>query len=422
MTKKQTIETLLKENILLATGCTEPVAVALSVAKAKELLNKTPEKIHLWLSPNIIKNAMGVGIPGTNMKGLPIAIALGAVGGNSSKGLNVLNDSKEHLDQAKHWLKTSTIEIAHAKNVDKLYIECNAYADNKHSKVIIAKTHQNFVHLQIDDNIIFQAEQVPIDSSLTNTNQDLNINSKDVFEYSTQTDLRELEWIMQTVDIIEQASNEGLKQSYGLNLGQILNNDEGNSLRKRVIAKACAASDARMGGAQTPVYSNSGSGNQGITCTIPVYEFAKQTNQSKEDTIRALMLSHLMSIYIKQYIGRLSALCGIVNASIGVSSALVYLQKGSYEQVCFAIKNMINTITGMICDGAKPSCALKMSAGLNAAFDCSTLAMKNIVVDESDGISEKDIERSIKNLGKVGRYGMDEIDNLILEIMTHKEC
>ncbi|MFA7133024.1 MAG: L-serine ammonia-lyase, iron-sulfur-dependent, subunit alpha, partial [Bacteroidales bacterium] len=169
------------------------------------------------------------------------------------------------------------------------------------------------------------------------------------------------------------------------------------------------------------VYSNSGSGNQGITCTIPIYEFGKETNKSDEQIIRALMLSHLMSIYIKQYIGRLSALCGIVNASIGVSSGLVLLQGGTYEQVCYTIKNMINTITGMICDGAKPSCALKISTGLNTAFDSSTLAMRNIVVEETDGISEKDIERSIKNLGKIGRYGMDSIDDLILEIMTSKD-
>ena len=176
-----------------------------------------------------------------------------------------------------------------------------------------------------------------------------------------------------------------------------------------------------MDGVSLPVYSNSGSGNQGITCTMPVYEYGVQTNKTNEEIIRALVLSHLMSIYIKQYIGRLSALCGIVNASIGVSAALVYLQGGTYEQVCYSIKNMINTITGMICDGAKPSCALKISAGLNAAFDSSTLALSNIVVDETDGISEKDIERSIKNLGKIGRYGMDEIDQMILEIMTHKE-
>lgn len=154
---------------------------------------------------------------------------------------------------------------------------------------------------------------------------------------------------------------------------------------------------------------------------MPVYEFGMQKNKSNEEIIRALILSHLMSIYIKQYIGRLSALCGIVNASIGVSSALVYLQGGTYEQVCYSIKNMINTLTGMICDGAKPSCALKISAGLNAAFDSSALAIRNIVVDETDGISERDIERSIKNLGKIGRYGMDEIDQMILEIMTHKE-
>jgi len=419
MSKEEIIQKLLKENIILATGCTEPVAVALCVAKAKELLGKQPQRIDLFISQNIIKNAMGVGIPGTGMKGLPIAISLGVVCGDSSKGLDLLNCAKDHLEEAKQWLNNHKINIHHAKNVDKLYIECIAFADNEKSKVIIAQTHQNFVFLQINDQIL----QNTLTANSKNKNTDNNplINSKDVFDYATQTDISTLNWILDTVEVIQETSKEGLKGDYGLGIGKILMSDEETSVRKRVIAKTCAASDARMGGAPTAVYSNSGSGNQGITCTIPIYEFGKETNKSDEQIIRALMLSHLMSIYIKQYIGRLSALCGIVNASIGVSSGLVLLQGGTYEQVCYTIKNMINTITGMICDGAKPSCALKISTGLNTAFDSSTLAMRNIVVEETDGISEKDIERSIKNLGKIGRYGMDSIDDLILDIMTSKD-
>ncbi|MEA5099347.1 MAG: L-serine ammonia-lyase, iron-sulfur-dependent, subunit alpha [Bacteroidales bacterium] len=419
MLKNEIIKQLLKENIILATGCTEPVAVALCVAKAKETLGKEPQRIELHLSPNIIKNAMGVGIPGTNMKGLPIAVAIGVVGGDSSKGLDVLNEAKTHLDKAKQWLKENKLEVIHAKDVDKLYIECRAYFNEEFSKVIICKTHQNFTHIQKNEEVIFHKEEQPQEQ--TNTNENVIITANDVFNYATKTSLEELEWVMDVARVIKVTSEEGLKGDYGLKIGKLIHSNCNINIKESVIAKTCAASDARMDGVSLPVYSNSGSGNQGITCTMPVYEYGVQTNKTNEEIIRALVLSHLMSIYIKQYIGRLSALCGIVNASIGVSAALVYLQGGTYEQVCYSIKNMINTITGMICDGAKPSCALKISAGLNAAFDSSTLALSNIVVDETDGISEKDIERSIKNLGKIGRYGMDEIDQMILEIMTHKE-
>lgn len=420
MSKTDIIRKLLKDNIVLATGCTEPVAVALCVAKAKKILGKQPDRIELFISQNIIKNAMGVGIPGTGMKGLPIAVSLGVVCGDCSQGLDVLNNASQHLDKAKEWLNTHEINIQLAKNVDKLYIECIAYSCNDFSKAIIANTHQNFIHLQKNEEIILHIDSLN-NQTQENSNTDLDLSSKDVFDYATQSDISEISWLMDTIKVIEKATQEGMDGVFGLTLGKILFSDEESSVRKRVIARTCAASDARMDGATSAVYSNSGSGNQGITCTIPIYEFGKELGKSEEEINRALMLSHLMSIYIKQHIGRLSALCGVVNASIGVGCGFVLLQGGTYTQVCFLIKNMINTITGMICDGAKPSCALKISTGLNAAFDCSTLAMRNIVVDETDGISEHDIERSIKNLGKIGRYGMDCTDNLILEIMTNKE-
>lgn len=419
MSKVEIIDKLLKENIILSTGCTEPVAVALCVAKAKEVLGQQPQRVELYLSQNVIKNAMGVGIPGTGMIGLPIAISLGVVCGESSKGLDVLNCKSECMPIAKEWLNTHKLEIYHAKDVDKLYIECRAYAGNSSSKVIIAETHQNFVHIQKDEEVQFKKEIKKVE--LKDIDNNLQITLKDVFDYSTQSPLEKLRWILDIVPVIDAASEEGLRGDYGLKIGKILMSDEETSVRKRVIAKTCAASDARMGGATAPVYTNSGSGNQGITCTLPIYHFAKETNMEEEKLIRSLMLSHLVSTYVKQYIGRLSALCGLVNASIGVSAGLVLLQGGTYEQVGYSIKNMINTLTGMICDGAKPSCSLKMSVALGSAFDSSTLAIRNIEVEPTDGISEKSIERSIQNIGKIGRYGMDSMDDLILEILTSKE-
>ena len=241
-----------------------------------------------------------------------------------------------------------------------------------------------------------------------------------VYDYATTTPLDELEFIYDTVNMNEAVAVEGLK-GYGLRTGKILMENANGDLVHTVVARTVAASDARMDGCTLSVYSNSGSGNQGICCTLPVYNYGKEKGCSHEQIVRALILNHLMSIYIKSGIGRLSALCGIVNASIGVTCGIVYLHGGSFEQMCYAIKNMINTLTGMICDGAKPSCALKMSTGLYSAFVCAELAYHDHVVDATDGLSEKDVDCSIHNLGRLGRDGMDEVDDTILDIMTHKK-
>ena len=418
MNKKEIIRQLLQENIVLATGCTEPVAVALCVAKAKELLEEPPVKVELMLSKNIIKNAMGVGIPGTGMIGLPIAISLGVVCGESKKGLDLLNNVKEHVETAKQWMENHTIDIQPAQQAEKLYIECRIYGEENTAVTIIAYNHLNFIHLQKNNNILYHLE---LENEVHHQEDtDIQITAKDVYQYAVEAPLEEIIWVIDTVIVNMHVSEIGMRGNYGLQLGKILYHDEKKSLRKRVIAKTCAASDARMEGADAPVYSNSGSGNQGITCTIPVYEFGKELNCSLEQISRALILSNLMNIFLKQHTGRLSGLCGIVNASIGVACGFVYLQGGDFKQISYAIKNMINTITGMVCDGAKPSCALKISTGLNAAFDCSTIAMRGMVVNETDGLSEESLDRSICSLGKIGRYGMDATDDLTLEIMTNK--
>lgn len=418
--KLDIIRNLLRDNIMPATGCTEPVAVALCCAKAKEILGQIPERVELMLSKNVIKNAMGVGIPGTGMIGLPIAVSLGVVCGESVKGLDVLGCAKDNLRLAKEWMENHTIEVNQAKTTEKLYIECVAYKGNDFSKAIIAQNHTNFIHLQKNNEIIKHTDLEEKVDNLNDQSLYNELKAIDIFNYATTAPLEEIDWLMESVRFNKLASEEGLKGDYGLRLGKTLLNDEELSLRKKVIGRTCAASDARMDGATTAVYSNSGSGNQGITCTLPVYEFGIEMGKSQEEILRALMLSHLMAIHIKQYIGRLSALCGIVNASMGAGCGIMLLQGASFEQIGFHIKNMINDITGMVCDGAKPSCSLKISTGLNAAFDSTTLAMRNIVVNKTDGIAEKDVDNSIENLGRIGRYGMDKTDELILSIMTSK--
>lgn len=420
MDNSECIKRLMQKNIIVAVGCTEPVAVALCVAKAKEILNKEVEEIELKLSKNIIKNAMGVGIPATGMVGLPIAVALGVVCGDSSKELEVLGNAKDNVEKAKDWLKTHSINMSAAQTDEKLYIECIAKNKDSFAKTIIAQTHTNFIHIESNGEVILHKD---LQSNDNCTSDDIleKLNAKMIWDYATNEPIENLEWINDTVALNSKCSEESLKGNYGLQIGKNLFDSWDKSIRSEIIGRSCAACDARMDGITLSIYSNSGSGNQGITCTLPVYYFGVKKNSPKEDITRALTLSHLMSIYIKSKIGRLSALCGVVNASMGAASGIVYLSDGNFQQMCYAINNMINTITGVVCDGAKPSCSLKMSACLNSAFDSVMLAMKDIVVDATDGIAETDIDRSIEDVGRIGKYAMDSIDDMVLDIMTHKK-
>lgn len=427
---RKQIQQLIRNEVVLATGCTEPGAVALCVTKARETLGREPEHIKLLLSKNVYKNAMGVGIPGTGMIGLPIAVAIAVVAGDSNRQLEVLTVPTQNVEAAKRWLanNASQIEIAVKDECDKLYIECVCTAGEDKSIAIISHRHTNFVFVAHNDEVLLSNTAVNVlqQELQTRTGEEesplgnLKLTARMVYDYATTTPLDELEFIYDTVNMNEAVAVEGLK-GYGLRTGKILMENANGDLVHTVVARTVAASDARMDGCTLSVYSNSGSGNQGICCTLPVYNYGKEKGCSHEQIVRALILNHLMSIYIKSGIGRLSALCGIVNASIGVTCGIVYLHGGSFEQMCYAIKNMINTLTGMICDGAKPSCALKMSTGLYSAFVCAELAYHDHVVDATDGLSEKDVDCSIHNLGRLGRDGMDEVDDTILDIMTHKK-
>ena len=422
-TRRQLID-LIKREVVLATGCTEPVAVALCATKAREVLGREPEKVELFLSKNVYKNAMGVGIPGTGMIGLPIAVAIGIVAGDSDRQLEVLNVDEYEVLKAKRWLERHTDDVSIGVKVicDKLYIECVCTAGEDTARAIISGRHTNFTLVEkngVKNHSLTQdADSMPCGEDEEGC---CKLSVEKVLEFATTSPIDELRFIQDTVRYNAAAAEEG-KKGYGLCVGKILMeaNRSGDTVHT-VVSNTVAASDARMDGCTMPVYSNSGSGNQGICCTLPVYEYAKITGIDEERMIRALIISHLMSIYVKQGIGRLSALCGIVNASIGVASAITYLQGGGYEQVCYAVKNLINTIAGMVCDGAKPSCALKMSTGLYSAFVSAELACHDKVVDATDGLSERDVDCSISNLGRLGHDGMNETDDVVLDIMTHKK-
>ena len=425
--EKQEILALLHQEVVPAIGCTEPMAVALCVAKAvEELRDKSgkepgflPEKITLRLSANILKNAMGVGIPGTGgMIGLPIAIALGAVGGKSCLGLEVLRDCTEkELEIAKRYITENRIDIKlEEKDPDKLYIHVCVEAEGKTSGATIKGTHTNFV------------EEVSSDSSATNeeeAKEDSILKLHKVYEFATTMPLDEIRFILEAKRLNEAAAQEGLRENYGHQLGKTMCSPlgrgiMGESIFAKVLSVTSCACDARMAGAKIPVMSNSGSGNQGICATMPVVVFARENHNTEEELIRALTLSHLTAIYIKQSLGSLSALCGCVVASTGSSVGITYLMGGNYDQICYSVKNMIANLTGMICDGAKPSCALKLTTGVSTAVMSAMLAIQNNHVTSAEGIIDDDVDRSIHNLTSIGSRGMDETDRFVLDIMTHK--
>ena len=422
---RQQLAAIIHQEVVPAMGCTEPGAVALCVAKACSILPCAPDSINIKLSKNVFKNAMGVGIPGTGMIGLPIAVAMAVVNGKPERGLEVLSQQSAEVEEAKRWLANNgdIINIGVKESVDKLYIECTvANSTEGHKAVaVISHRHTNFIFLMADDEVLLDRNQgvEPATEEDVDDKEQIELTAQMVYDYATTTPLEELDFLRETVVLNTAASDVGLK-GMGLHTGQILMEQSRGDMVHTVVARTAAASDARMDGCTLPVYSNSGSGNQGITCTLPPYYYGSMNGNSDEQILRAVTMSHLMSIYIKRGIGRLSALCGIVNATMGVSAALTYLEGGNFEQVCYAMKNMINTIAGMVCDGAKPSCALKMSVGLYSAFICAELAVHDRVVDRTDGLSESDIDCSIHNLGRLGKEGMCQTDDCILDIMTHK--
>ena len=406
--EREQIIALINREVVPAIGCTEPIAVALCVAKATETLGKRPEKIKALLSANILKNAMGVGIPGTGMIGLPIAIALGALIGKSEYQLEVLKDSTpEAVEEGKKLIDSQAICIGLKKDIDeKLYIEIICEADNDKATAIISGGHTNFIYVSHNNDVILNKQAT---SSSEEEQHEPELNLRKVYDFATTTPLEEIRFILETKRLNKNAAERSFQGNYGHQLGKILKESK---------------SEKQLLGSNTftPVMSNSGSGNQGITATLPVVVYAEDNHKSEEELIRALVLSHLTVIYIKQSLGRLSALCGCVVAATGSSCGITYLMGGNYEQITFAVQNMIANITGMICDGAKPSCALKLTSGVSTAVFSAILAMEHKCVSSVEGIIDDNVDRSIRNLTKIGSQGMNETDKLVLEIMTHKQC
>ncbi|MDR0981857.1 MAG: L-serine ammonia-lyase, iron-sulfur-dependent, subunit alpha [Culturomica sp.] len=423
-TDKQIIDLLMQETVP-ALGCTEPVACALACAKCREELGDIPDKISVQVSGNIYKNGMGVGIPGTGMTGLPIAAALGAVCGRTIYGLEVLKDVKtgDCLNKAKQLLADKRVQVKmKADAEDKLYVEAICSKGNDSVKTVIIHSHLNIVSVEKNGEIVFSKND---DTNLQETQQRPELSLECIWRFVNEIAIEDIEFLEVGAEMNKKVSEEGLNGCYGLQIGRTLKEsiDKGflaDDLLNNVLIRSTAASDARMDGCTEPVMTNSGSGNQGITVSIPVVVTAERLASSREQKLRALALSNLIAIHIHYYMGHLSALCGILIAATGAASGITYLLGGGYDNVVNTIKTMCSNLTGMVCDGAKQGCALKVYSGVSAAVQAALLSIYGIKTN-NDGIVDDDIEKTIRNIGIIGVQGMEQTDKTVLEIMTGKE-
>ena len=431
---------LLQKEVKPALGCTEPIAVALAVAKAMEIIEEKnsaddPQwrfragyNLKVEVSGNILKNGMGVGIPGTGMVGLHIAAALGAVCGKSAYGLEVLHDLDERsIARAKELVESKSVIVGVADTGHKLYVKASVEVTGDHcASAVIEDDHDRIIETCYDGTVLScgRSTEAVVMTEQKNT-LDYNLTVKEIFEFAKTVSYDDIQFILESKTLNLALAEEGMKGSYGLKVGYFISHSAnrevfGGDFLSYAMSMTAAASDARMAGCTLAAMSNSGSGNQGITVTMPVIAYSLKYGTSDEALARALVLSHLIAIHIKGYLGKLSALCGCVIASTGAACGLVYLRGGDYEQVCSAIKNMVGNITGMVCDGAKVGCAMKVASGVSCALQSAVLAREGICISEHDGIIEKDIEKTIQNLGRIGSVGMQNTDNMILDIMVCK--
>lgn len=412
---------LIQDQIRPAVGCTEPGAAAYAAAVAAQTLGETPERLTVSVSRNILKNAMGVGIPGTDMVGLPIAVALGALCGDAGAGLAVLhNITDEDVAQAQKLVDAQGVQVCLSDHPQKLYIDVLAEAGEHSARTVIAGTHTNIIRIEKNGQCISTGDGAE-ESGAAGAGAELSLKEIDDFVRSVSSE--KLNFLRECINMNSAISQEGLEHPYGLGIGQSIYETlpENNSEENYALAVTCAAADARMGGCTLPVMSSCGSGNQGLTATLPVIAVARKRGLSEEDTFRALAYSLLVTIHVKQHLGKLSALCACsVGASIGTACALTYLDGGTLQQIGHCVDNVVADVSGVICDGAKAGCALKIATGVSSAFRGAMLAMKNRNASALDGIVGHDPEASVDNLGNLCNTGMLDTDRVILDMLVCK--
>ena len=417
---------LLKKEVVPAEGCTEPVAVAFAVSLAAEQLGADATDVRLKLSANIIKNALGVGIPGTGMVGIEIAAALGAVVKQSAKRLEVLQGfSPEQLAAAKELVEAHVVHVEQKATPEALYIEALLTDGTDTSRVIVCRDHTNVVRVEKNGEVLVDK---PISVGVGDADGGTGLTVDGIYEFATTVPFEDIKFVLDCVPMNTRVSEEGLRNSYGLEVGRRMSagsNARGvllNNLSLRLISATAAASDARMGGCPLSVMTCAGSGNQGLASSLPIIELGRALGSSDEDLARALVMSFLVVMHIKEYMGRLSPLCGSgIAGGTGSCCGMTYLQGGNLPEIKCAINNMLATLQGMICDGAKATCALKIAAGTNAAITSSTLALADIQPSSLEGIVFADAEDTISHTGKLVREGFATTDEAILSIMLAKQ-
>ena len=410
-TIEQNILRIVQEEVVPALGCTEPISLALASATARHYLGKLPERIEAKVSSNLMKNGMGVTVPNTGTVGLPMAAAIGAIGGDHQAGLEVLKAiSAEQVALAKAMLNQNLVNVTISDTEHILYSEATLFAANDSVTVRIAAHHTNVIYIEKNGEVLFSVPCLVDNGNAPSAFSELT--AKDMYDFSLWVDLEKIRFIQRAAELNSALSQEGLRVDYGLHIGR--------TLQKQIVIETTAASDARMGGANLPAMSNSGSGNQGITATMPVVVVARHINASEEQLIRALFLSHLMAIYIHSKLPKLSALCAVTTAAMGSCAGVAWLLTESFDAISMAISSMIGDISGIICDGAANSCAMKVSTSVTSSYKSILMALDNTQVTGNEGIVEHQIDRSINNLCAIASRSMQYTDRQVIEIMVSK--
>ncbi len=420
---------VLKTDVVPATGCTEPISLAFAAANAAKYIGEPIEKVHGRVSANLMKNGMAVMVPGTGLPGLSIAAAVGALGGDPDGGLQVLKQlTPNNVELAKEMVDAGHVTVDVNHDTDHvLYAEATVYSANHNVKVIIVDHHTNIIAIEKDGQSIFEQEMVQHATDAEKLDFLHSLSVKDIVEFAEQVPLKDIQFIKDAEILNNHLSEAGLSGNYGMEVGKSLKKAMdshilSNDLQQQVIMRTVAASDARMGGAPLPAMTNSGSGNQGIAATTPVTVVADHVQANEETRIRALALSNMMAVYAHSYLPKLSAFCATVTAAMGAAAGMVWLldREDALAKISHALSSMTGDISGMICDGAASSCAMKVATATTSAFRAVLLALHDVRVPGTDGIVAYNIEESIKNIGLLATQGMQETDREVLEIMLHK--
>lgn len=410
---------ILQEELVPAMGCTEPIALAYAAAKAREVLGQLPDKVKIEASGSIIKNVKSVIVPNTDhLKGIPAAATAGIIAGKAEKVLEVIAEvSPAQITQMKSFLDTVPIQVLHIDSGITFDIVVTVYKGESYAKVRIANYHTNIVCIEQDKHILFE---IPVQGESEEGLTDRTLlDMKVMWEFVNCLDCSDVKEVLDRQIAYNVAiSEEGLKNNYGANIGSVLLDTYGDDIRTRAKAKAAAGSDARMSGCELPVVINSGSGNQGMTCSIPVIEYAKEYHASEEELYRALALSNLVAIHQKTGIGRLSAYCGAVSAGAGAGAGIAYLSGGGYEDVIHTVVNALAIVSGIVCDGAKASCAAKIASAVDAGILGYNMFKRGQQFYGGDGIVTTGVEETIRNVGRLGKEGMRETNEEIIRIMV----